>query len=354
MTPQSRSKTLALRLGLSPHATAQLVLTGVAAIWGATFFMIKDVTAQFPVTGFLALRFSLITLVMLPIAAGARRFPRRAEWGWGLLAGLCLTFGYVGQTFAMRLIDSGRTGFITGLYVVIVPFLALLLLRTRIQRRIWAGTALALGGLVLLGNAPGGAPAGDLLAFGCACAYALQILFVGQFPKDSDWRIMTVIQLGSVGVLSLILLPILAALHGCNGALCEALRPFTNPLPTEIPANVILAAAFTGLLASGLGFSAQIWAQRTLAPSEAALIYAMESPFAALFGVLFRGEVLTLGGLIGGGLIVSGAVLTSVNAATDPELETKPDLLEAAPHIAPDPTFIEVAAGIPNPSEAAD
>lgn len=313
------------------HLTAQVLLGGVAAIWGATFFMVKDATASFPVMGFLTLRFALIAVLMLPVAAAARRWPTRAEWRWGLLAGLCLTVGYIGQTFAMRLIDSGRAGFITGLYVILVPFLALFLLRTRI----WAGTALALAGLVLLGNAPGGALGGDLLALVCAGAFALQILVVGQFPKDADIRIMTVMQLGCVGALSVILLPVLAALHGCAGPVCEALRPFTDPLPTAIPANVIFAAAFTALLASGFGFTVQVWAQRFLSASEAALIYALESPFAALFGVLFRGEVLTLAG---GALIVSGVVLTAVGSTG----EAPPPTPSPTPSQVPEPAFGDI------------
>jgi drug/metabolite transporter (DMT)-like permease len=126
------------------HRAAQLLLLVVAAVWGATFFMIKDATKDFSVLAFLALRFLLITVIMLPLIVPLRRLPTLQEWRWGLPAGLFLTFGYVFQTFAMRVIGSGRTGFITGLYVVIVPFLALILLRHRITRRIGIGTALAL------------------------------------------------------------------------------------------------------------------------------------------------------------------------------------------------------------------
>jgi drug/metabolite transporter (DMT)-like permease len=297
----------------SRHLVADALLMTVAAIWGATFFMIKDATQNFPVLGFLALRFLLITVIMLPLVIPLRRFPTRQEWKWGILAGFPLMLGYVMQTFAMRTIGSGRTGFITGMYVVIVPFLALILLRHRITRRVGIGTLLALVGLLILGYAPGG-DTGDLLAIFCAVSYALQIIVVGQFSKALDWRFMTILQLGCVGVCSLILLPILAATRGCDLAPCLVLRPFADPYPTTISSNVIFAALFTGILASGVGFSVQIWAQKILSPSEAALIYAMESPFAALFGWLFLHEVLTLEALVGGALILTGVIITSVGS----------------------------------------
>lgn len=296
------------------HTLAYILLLTVAAIWGATFFMIKDATQTFPVLGFLAVRFSLITVIMLPLVIPLRRFPTRAEWKWGLLAGVFLMLGYIFQTFAMRTIGSGRTGFITGLYVIFVPFLAFILLRHRITRRIWIGTLLALVGLVILGYAPGGESSGDILAILCAFSYAMQIIVVGKFPKILDWRFMTILQLGCIGVTTLILLPALAATRTCDLSLCTALRPFADPLPTTIGGNVIFAAIFTGILASGVGFSVQIWAQKILSPSEAALIYAMESPFAALFGWLFLSELLTAQSLIGGGLILSGVLATSIGS----------------------------------------
>lgn len=296
------------------HFTADAALLLVAAIWGATFFMVKEATVSFPVLGFLALRFLLVMVIMSPLVIRLRRWPTRAELRWGLTVGVFLTLGYLGQTFAMRVIDAGRAGFITGLYVVMVPFLAWILLGHKITRRIWIGTITALVGLVLLGYAPGGDLVGDLLAVGCALAYALQILAVGKFPKGMDWRWLMVIQMGTVGVITLLLL---------LGSV-----PFGQPLPTEIPPSVIFTALFTGLMASGFGLSVQIWAQKILTSSEAAIIYAMESPFAAFFGVVFRGEIVTLPAIVGGGLIITGVLVTTVgaNSSTDEIPTLAPEL----------------------------
>src|SRR5215813_13990195 len=135
---------------------ADLSLLGIAAVWGATFFMVKDATSAFPVIAFLALRFSLASAALLPFVIRARRWPTRLELFWGLLGGLLFCAGYVFQTFSLRLIDSGRTGFITGLYVILVPVLALVLLRHSLKLRAMVGAVLAVVGLWLLSNAPGG------------------------------------------------------------------------------------------------------------------------------------------------------------------------------------------------------
>jgi len=278
--------------------------------------MVKDATRTFPVLGFLALRFSLATIALLPVVVlFVRRGPRPAEWRWGLLAGGVLCLSYICQTFALRALGAGRTGFLTGLYVVLVPFLALTLLRQRITRRIWLGAGCALIGLALLSGAPGGDLLGDVLALACALLYALQIIAIEQFPEQSNPHLMTTIQLGVVAVGCAVLLPLLATMNTCTGDICSLLKPFADPLPASIPLPVLTTAAFTGLLASSVAVSVQVWAQKILPPSEASLIYAMESPFSALFGVWFEGEILTVGALAGCALMLTGMLITAVGGA---------------------------------------
>lgn len=300
-----------------PHPARQRwlaisALLFVAGVWGATFFLIKDVTAKYSLTGFLVVRWVIATSTLLPFCAQLRRLPTRAEWRWGLAAGVLFAGGYVFQIMALRLIDSGRVGFITGLYVVLVPVLALLFLRYPFTRRVLISCVLAVGGMVLLSNAPGGNLVGDITAFLCALSFAAQIVVVERFPKGMDWRYLATIQAGVVALVGAVLMPLLAAAQGCTGAICEWVLPFADPLPTTLPLSVLLVAAFTGLLASALGLFVQVWAQRILPPSEAALIYAMESPLAVVFGVLFLSEVLTGGALVGCALIFAAMLMVTM------------------------------------------
>lgn len=293
---------------------AALSLIALAAVWGATFFMVKDATQGFSVLAFLALRFTIAALALAPFVLGVLRVrrPPRREILAGIGAGLLFCGGYVFQTFSLRAVDSGRVGFITGLYVIFVPFLALILLRYRLAPGVLLGAALALVGMILLGYAPGGNLLGDTLALLCALSFAAHILAVGNLPRSADWRVMALLQSITVAVICGVLLPILAALRACDAPVCAALAPFADALPTGIPLAVWAVAAFTGLVATAAGLGVQVWAQRLLPPSNAALIFALESPFAALFGVAFRGEVLSPGGLLGCALIFCGTLTATL------------------------------------------
>jgi drug/metabolite transporter (DMT)-like permease len=293
---------------------ADLSLLFIAAIWGATFFLVKDATRTFSVLAFLAIRFTLASLVLLPFVLKITRHPTRLEMKWSILAGLAFCGGYIFQTLSLRLIDSGRAGFITGLYVILVPVLALVLLKHKLSLRSVIGAVLATVGLALLSNAPGGNIQGDVLAFLCALSYAIQIIAVERFPRNADWRIMAIIQSVCVALICGLLVPVQAGIQGCDIAICSSLQPFGEALPSSIPVSVWAVAAFTGILATAFGLAVQVWAQRQLPPNDAALIFAMESPFAALFGWLFRSEILTLTALLGCGLILLGMLTTALSS----------------------------------------
>ena len=288
----------------------------LSAIWGGTFFIVKDATREFPVLAFLVVRFFIACLFLIPLTVVAfvrlRYRPPARHWAWGIFAGVLYTAGFVFQTFALRLIDSGRAGFITGLYVVFVPFLAFVFLRYPVSLRVMLGAALAVLGMFVLGYAPGGTPLGDLLAVACAFSFAAHIVVIERMPRDADWRFMALVQAVTVMILSGLLLPFLASLQGCTTDLCVALQPFKDPIPTELPGNVLAAAAFTGFFATAVGLSVQVWAQRILPPSDAALIYALESPFSVVFGVLFLAEILTGAGVLGSGLIFAGVLVVTL------------------------------------------
>src|SRR5258708_4226955 len=277
MDDSSPSRTIVAKRG---RLGADVALFAVAGIWGATFFMVKDATSAFPVLAFLAIRFVLACAALGPFVIRLGRWPRRAEWKWGLIAGVAFCAGYIFQTFSLRLLDSGRTGFITGLYVILVPILALVFLKHPLRLRALIGAALAVIGLALLSNAPGGNWVGDVLALLCALSFAAQIIAVEKFPRDADWRLMALIQSACVAIIS------------------GAMSMFTEALPASIPLSVLGVAAFTGLAATAFGLGVQVWAQRRLPPSDAAIIFSMESQFPTLFSLLFTAELLPLKGLL--------------------------------------------------------
>src|SRR5690242_21053220 len=152
-----------------------LVLLLVTAVWGVTFVQVKDAVAVYPLFAFLALRFAIASgTLALP---GGRRLRSLGRDGTlaAILAGALLGAGYALQTAGLERTTVSSTGFVTGMYVVLTPLLALAFFRTQIGRATWAGVALATGGLALLSGVHGGSVGGDLLVLGGAAVYALQI-----------------------------------------------------------------------------------------------------------------------------------------------------------------------------------
>ncbi|MCC7206688.1 MAG: DMT family transporter, partial [Anaerolineae bacterium] len=138
------------------------------------------------------------------------------------------------------------------------------------------------------------------------------IIVVDRIPGHADVRFIAMLQALVIVVVCAVLIPILAGVQGCDTPLCTALAPFAEPLPTSLPLNMLGAAAYTGILATALALPVQVWAQRILPPSDAGMIFAMESPFAVVFGILVLSETLTPVGALGSGLIFAAMLLTTL------------------------------------------
>ncbi len=320
--------TPASRLGGGLRAQRQLAadaaLLLVTLIWGATFVMVKDAVNAFPVFSFLAVRFTLAAAVLFPLTAWRRRqlaaanpagpfagraltWPRLKRLALpSLLIGAALFAGYAFQTTGLALTTPAKTGFITGLSVVIVPLAAALLMRHSPGRNAWRGVALATAGLALLSlSADLRIEPGDLLVLGCAFSFATHILLTGHFAPRHDPLLLTLGQ-----VLTVALLSAAAAL------LFDVPASDLPALAARLDATVLSAAAFTGLLATAAAFGIQTVAQRFTTPTHTALIFAAEPVFAGLFSFLLIGELLGPRQLIGCGLILAGMVVAETRRET--------------------------------------
>jgi drug/metabolite transporter (DMT)-like permease len=314
----------------SRQLLADAALLGVTAIWGATFVMVKDAVASFPVFSFMTLRFVFAALVLVPFVVSRRRGRGAEGQGSGgvgerggsnpltlrlshspflplslapLLIGIALFAGYAFQTAGLHLTTPAKAGFITGLSVVIVPVVAAFWLRQAPERNVWLGVGLALVGLALLSLQNGLTIApGDLLVFCCALAFAAHILLTGRFAPRFDPVLLTFGQVVVVMLLS----GVAALLFDVrsNGGLTTLLAGLNR--------QILFAAAFTGLFATSLAFGVQTVAQRFTSPTHTALIFAAEPVFAALFSFLLIGELLGPRQLLGCGLILAGMVMAEM------------------------------------------
>lgn len=279
----------------------------VTAIWGLTFVMVRDAVHAYPVFAFLATRFALALVGLLPILVWRRhrlrlasRGPRLArQLAAGVLIGLALFAGYAFQTTGLLYTTPAKAGFITGLSVVIVPVLGVIFLRERLHPAVVAGVAVALAGLSLLSlsgvRSLAAVNPGDLLVLACAVSFAGQIVLVGRFAPRMNALLLTTAQIATVALLAAII------------SLVWERPPIWPPR-----GQPLFAALFTGLLATALAFGVQTAAQRFTSATHAALIFATEPVFAALGSFLLIGEVLSLPEWLGCGLILAGMLLAEL------------------------------------------
>lgn len=289
------------------RALADGALLVVTAIWGLTFVMVRDAVHAYPVFAFLATRFALALVGLLPILVWRRhhlrptpRGPRPArQLAAGVLIGLALFAGYAFQTMGLLYTTPAKAGFITGLSVVIVPVLGVIFLRERLNPAVVAGVAVALAGLSLLSlsgvRSLAAINPGDLLVLACAVSFAGQIVLVGRFAPRMNALLLTTAQIATVAVLAAVI------------ALVWERPPIWPPR-----GQPLFAALFTGLLATALAFGVQTAAQRFTTATHAALIFATEPVFAALGSYLLIGEVLSLPEWLGCGLILAGMLLAEL------------------------------------------
>jgi drug/metabolite transporter (DMT)-like permease len=276
-----------------------LALVGVTAIWGVTFVQVQDALALYPLFAFLAVRFAISTVALAPFAwAPLCALPREGVLA-GIGVGVLLGAAYGFQTAGLELTTVASTGFITGLYVVFTPFIALGLFGTPVPRALWAGVALAVVGLLLLSGVPGGSAAGNALVLASAAAAALQIAALERFAPRYDPRALTFLQLGTAFLGFLVIAAALGQLEVPRGA------------------TVWAALLVTGLFAGALGFLVATWVQARTTAARAALLFTLEAPFAALAGVLLADEVLGWAGWLGSGVMMAGILLAEPAAAAD-------------------------------------
>jgi len=276
---------------------ALLALVGVTAIWGVTFVQVQDALALYPLFAFLAVRFAISTIVLAPFAWRSLRTLPREGYVAGIGVGALLATAYGLQTAGLELTTVASTGFITGLYVVFTPLLALALFGTRVPRALWIGVALAVVGLLLLSGIPGGSTVGNALVLGNAVFQSFQITAMERYAPRYDPRALTFLQMAT----SLVGFTLIAASLG----------------QLEVPhgRTVWGALLVTGLFAGALGYLIATWVQAQTTAARAALVFTLEAPFAALFGVLLADEVLGWAGWLGCGVMMAGILLAEPAAA---------------------------------------
>ena len=298
-----------------------LLLLG-SVIWGAAFVAQRVGMDHLGPFSFNGIRMLLAGAVMIPVTvfierknaggnkktdttAGPRdghdeaaRVPdpkdqRRA----GLLCGFMLFAASSLQQMGLVTTTAGKAGFITALYVVLVPVAAWILFRKNPGRMIWLGVALAVFALYLLCIPAEGftLQSGDLLVLGCAVCFTVQILCVDHYaPKVSGVRLARDEFL-------------------ITGALSMLIAVFTEPITMEGIREALIPILYAGILSGAVGYTLQILGQRDTDPTIASLLMCLESVFAVLTGAVVLGEKMTAREAVGCVMMFSAVILAQLS-----------------------------------------
>lgn len=290
---------------------ANLMLLTTAIIWGTAFVAQRAGMDYIGPLAFNGLRFLIGALVLLPViyvfdkskarngalptlSREEKRLQRQTLWKGGALCGVALFLGTYLQQWGLVYTTAGKAGFITALYIVIVPLLGLII-GHRVRNLIWFSVGLGLVGLYLISIQEGfSVNIGDVLVFGCAFGFALHILVVDRYTTRVDTLRFSVIQFLVCAGISLVLMLFL-----------------------ETPTLAhILAGAFpilyTGIMSCCVAYTFQIMGQKNTSPTVASLLLSMESVFAVIFGYLLLHEQLTGKEMLGCVIVFAAIILAQL------------------------------------------
>ncbi len=274
-----------------------LALIAVTVVWGVTFVQVKDAVEVYPLFAFLAVRYAIAAGALGVVAVPRVRALGRPGLLAGSVLGVLLGLGTGLQTAGLERTTVSSTGFITGLYVVLTPLFGLVLFRTRVGLQVWLGVVLSVAGLAMLSGVHVGSTAGDLLVLASTSAQALQIVMVERYANRYDAIALTFVEMATC----------------CLGFLVIAVA--LGDLSVPHGWTVWGALLATGVFASALAYLIQIWAQRRLSAARIALVFALETVFAGIFGYWLSDDRLGWLGWGGCAAILAGIVLAEPAAA---------------------------------------
>jgi drug/metabolite transporter (DMT)-like permease len=287
-----------------------LVLLLTPVLWGASFPGGKIALRHLPTLTFMAWSRVLgvaAIIVLLPVLRRAGDEPRRSfrdVLGPGILLGALMFVGYTLQTEGLARTTATNAGFITGLYVVFTPVIAMAVFGHRARGSAWAAVVVSFAGLTLLSITDLGSfrlHAGDLLVLAGAAAWAGHIATVGHYStRFAPWAL----SLAQMGV---------TALFQLVASLGVGLR-----VESAVSLDVWPLLVLTGVLGSGVAFTIQIVGQRDLTPARAVVLLAGETLFSALFAAIWLGERLAIHQWLGAVVVLAAMAYSELSARRTP------------------------------------
>ncbi len=279
------------------------ILLLVSALWGFSFVAQRSGMEYVGPYTFNGVRFALGVFSLLPLYIYLRNKSSKEEketvstkiiWKRGFILGFILFIAASLQQIGMQYTTAANGGFITSLYVVLVPFFSVLLKR-KIPKLVWVGSSFALIGLYLLSFSDGLYLGwGDSFVLMSAIFWAIHVMLISKYATGGSIVLLSMIQFGITAIFSLIIAFIIETVL------------WSNIKDAGIP------ILYGGVVSVGIAYTLQVFAQKKVAPEQSAIILSFESAFALIGGWLILNESLGLRSLIGAGFMMLGVIISQI------------------------------------------
>ena len=276
-------------------ATASLFLTAV--IWGLSYSAQAEAAKTMSALTFVFQRYLIGCAVLLPVILLRKKpFDRKLISG-GIICGFCLAGGEILQQFGLNYTSAGKAGFLTALYVIMIPLIGIFI-RKKSNWRIWCASLLSVAGTYLLcsdGTLNNFGNTGDALILICALFFAFQFIAIAKFAPEADALQLAAVQFLTVAVISGIASLIVSEKYTWDSVVATA-----GPL------------LYCGVVAIGFACTIQVAAQKYLHPAVVSIILSTASVFAVIWGWWLLNEKYSLQNLIGCAIIFAAVVLVQL------------------------------------------
>lgn len=274
----------------------ELYLFTTALIWGFAIFVQTTIADQIGSFTFNGIRYLVGAVSLLPLLKFKRsNINNRKCIILGICLGFCLYMACNLQQIAMIYSSSvAKVGFITSLYIVLVPLLSYFIFKTKTSPIIIVAIVIAVIGLYMLCGASLTFELADILLISCAFFYAMQMVLIGGLAKDVNSVQLSFVQYVASGVMSLITAVFfediqMASIISCTGAIL-----------------------YIGIMSTGVAYTLQIMGQRYTSPAVASVILSFEAGVSALAGWIFLNQTLSTNEAIGCALMALAVILAQV------------------------------------------
>ncbi|MCL5735890.1 MAG: DMT family transporter [Actinobacteria bacterium] len=286
---------------------AEIGLGIAGVIWGVNFVLVKFAMEHMPALYYLGLRFLVAAVLLAPFSVARLKKLNRAGWLLGIGVGALLFAGFVLQTYGLRMTSPGISGFLTSLYVIMVPLLLGLVSGRWPSPLVGVGVIVVVGGLALLSlYGRMGFGWGEGLTLLATLFWALHILGVDYGSNRISAIAFVELQLGTCAVLSLI---------------CSSIIERPGLFPGWGATGAVL---WTGIMGGVVAYVLMVLGQRYTPPTLAGLLMSLEAVFALIVSIAVGYDHLTLRALVGFILVFAGTTVARMGSKKEPEIAAEP------------------------------